>query len=269
LKLLPVIMLIFCSAGLPVLAESPGKSAFRQSEKYYIQGKADKALPFVDQALTSDPNNPSYLLRKVQCLHQIQEDEEALPIISKLLLQAPDNVTYLMVKTGVLGALGRFDEALACAQKAYRIDSTVPELNLTLARILLNCRKFDEAQILLTKLLKLTPGDQMLRVTRIKVGVALGKWEQVVEDCSVSLKSVLPHSPALIRVLTDRAVAYQHLKRYDLAVRDYEAILRFVHDYRPAHVGLKDVYKASGDRKKYDREMKILEKLDYESALSK
>jgi len=258
-------MLLFCCATLPAQAETAAKNLYKQGEILYGAGKTEKAMLLYDRALLIEPDWSLCLMRKAQCLHQIQEDEEALPFINRALLKDPNVAGYNLVKSTILSALGKYDEALVFARKACNVIGPFAEADATLARALLNCHKYEEAQTFLTAKLKAFPNDAQMRSARIKVGIVLGKWDQVVADCTISYKSLRPLSPSLVRVLTDRAEAYKHLKKYDLAIKDYEEILRAVHDYRPAHSGLKDLYKLSGNKKMFDKEMKFLESLDQDS----
>jgi len=267
LKSLPAIMLTICCVSLPALAESPVDVLKKRGEAFYLRRKADKALPFYNQALAINPNNQLCLMRKAQCLLMIQENEEAIPVISKLLSMGPDNQGYILLNALALTGLGKNEEALSAARKAYKIDASFIEANIELARALLNCHKYDEAQKFLTERLKTFPHEAALRKARIKVGCVQSKWEQVCGDCTYFLKEVKNFTPETVRTLSDRADAYKHLKKYDLAIKDYEEILRIIHDYRPAHVGLKDVYKLSGNKKMHDKEMRYLESLDVDSQL--
>jgi len=266
LKAIPGIVLALFCVNIPALADASTDRIAKDAEMYFIRGKADQALVLFNKLLATNPNSKLYLLRKVQCLHTIQEDEEALPVIDKLLATDPTNCPYNLIKSTILSSLGKYDEALVCARKACEIKTPFAEGDVALARALLNCHKYEEAQTFLTARLKVFPDNTMLRTARIKVGQVLGKWEQVISDCNISEKSLRPLSPARISLLTDRADAYKHLKKYDQAIKDYESLLQGFHDYRPAHVGLKDLYKLKGDKIRFAKEMKYLENLDEESA---
>jgi len=265
MKSLTIAMFLSFCLSLAALADSQFKALFQQGETFYIQTKGEKALPFYRQALALNRDSLICQIRIAQCYHMIQEDEEALPFINKVLTKIPDDVSANYVKMTILNALGKYEEALIVGRKIMKTPGTFVDINVEIARSMLNCHKYEEAQKYVTDQLKISPGHGALLQVRIKAGIVLGNWEQVASDCTVAIKALKPLSPTLVRVLTDRADAYKHLKKYDLAIKDYQGILAVVHDYRPAHVGLKDIYKLMGNKKMFDKEMKFLESLDQDS----
>lgn len=54
---------------------------FRQAEELYINGDYDKALEFIDKAITLDENKNEYLLKKVDILIKMSQDDEAISLL--------------------------------------------------------------------------------------------------------------------------------------------------------------------------------------------
>jgi tetratricopeptide (TPR) repeat protein len=138
----------------------------------------------------------------------------------------------LLVQAQVDMALGRFEGAVIAAEKAAYFDPQNAEALPTLKRAravalarttgndLYKAGKFLEASVAYSEGLQYDPSNAILLCNRAACRSKLGHYEKAVEDCNAALDAQPHYTKALLR----RAHSYSEMKKWDLSLKDFEAL---------------------------------------------
>jgi stress-induced-phosphoprotein 1 len=233
-----------------------------QQEHFKVQGneafkmkKYDEAIAFYTKAITADPNAESaaaiYSNRAASYAAQNKHDL-ALKDAEDTIRVKPAWLKGHFRKGAALEALGRLDEAQRAFEDALntephneevqerlnqlrarikeRNDKTKPsqcatvEQAKTIGNSLFGLGKYDVAAQFYTRALALSTVDNddkaNLYSNRAACRQQIHDYTAVIEDANAALKINAKHVKALLR----RAIAYEGLEKWKLALEDYQAI---------------------------------------------
>ncbi|CAK9872936.1 unnamed protein product [Sphagnum jensenii] len=138
----------------------------------------------------------------------------------------------LLVQAQVDMALGRFEGAVIAAEKAAYFDPQNAEALPTLKRAravalarttgndLYKAGKILEASVAYSEGLQYDPSNAILLCNRAACRSKLGHYEKAVEDCNAALDAQPHYTKALLR----RAHSYSEMEKWDLSLKDFEAL---------------------------------------------
>ncbi|MER3500920.1 MAG: hypothetical protein C4295_05470 [Candidatus Fervidibacterota bacterium] len=105
----------------------------RQAAHYLRQGKPQRALPLLQQALTMEPSNFEGHVNAGVALYLLRRYEEALHHFRFAVALDPQNATALLNLAATLDALGQVDEALTVLRKVVTLFPNLPDVHYNLA----------------------------------------------------------------------------------------------------------------------------------------
>ncbi|CAK9219923.1 unnamed protein product [Sphagnum troendelagicum] len=138
----------------------------------------------------------------------------------------------LLVQAQVDMALGRFEGAVIAAEKAAYFDPQNAEALPTLKRAravalarttgndLYKAGKILEASVAYSEGLQYDSSNAILLCNRAACRSKLGHYEKAVEDCNAALDAQPHYTKALLR----RAHSYSEMEKWDLSLKDFEAL---------------------------------------------
>lgn len=116
----------------------------------------------------------------------------------------------------------------------------------------------------LNREIELHPDSLDLRLRKAAVNIELNQWEYAIDEYG----RVLDMDARNLAARYFRAYAHQHLRHYDMAVRDYEAFLSIVPTHFEARMGLAMVKRKMGRQVETLDEMNRLVQLHPDSAVA-
>jgi tetratricopeptide (TPR) repeat protein len=96
-------------------------------------GQFAKALPYIDKALASTPENSEYLAQKARCLVFLQRDSDALESATRALNADPDSAAVLDTIGVVLSKTGAHDMAIEAFRRAVKSQPREPQFHFNMA----------------------------------------------------------------------------------------------------------------------------------------
>ncbi|XP_059663237.1 inactive TPR repeat-containing thioredoxin TTL3 [Cornus florida] len=214
-------------------------------------GDWKSALKECDAAIVAGAeSSPQIIAGKAEAflkLQQLEDADSSMSNIPKLDPYPPScsqtkffgmhsEAFVLYVRAQVDMAFGRFENAVAAAEKAGLIDYSNIEVAMLLNNVksvtrarargkdLFDSGRFAEACTAYGEGLKYNLSNSVLYCNRGVCWSKLGLWEHSVEDCNQALKIQPNYTKALLR----RAASNAKLERWVEAVRDYEALRRYL-----------------------------------------
>ena len=280
LTLLVGTALLFIGQALPGWAEGVAKpknqaknqaqsQAQSQAEKLYLQAYAhcasidtrEAALNEINQAIKLDPGRVASYIVKAAILRGMEEDEEALQAIDQGLSLEPKNAMMLEKKAEILLYLRQYPQALATIDQAMALNHG-KQGHLIKALVLNRLDRVSEAEKLAAYSIKINPGNISAWGIHADIAEKQKNWQAVITDRSHLLAHHSGNAFSDSTNLGSRARAYKHLGMYKLAIPDYQAALRNFPNNRSLHADLADIYKVTGDKANYAREMKAVNEFD-------
>jgi protein O-GlcNAc transferase len=183
------------------------------------RGRADRALEFLTRALALEPNFPEALYNRAKLLTDAGRLGEALAAYDKCIALVPRFADAMNSRGVILAKLDRHDEALASYDRALRSAPNVPDLLdrrgnllatlgrddeafasfdkclsadpqyapgwLSVAKLLVSRKRFEEALGVIRKLLAVAPDADFARGYLAYVKLNLCDWDGLPEDIAV------------------------------------------------------------------------------------
>ncbi len=172
-------------------------------------GLYDKAVPFLQRALASDPNDRVVATHLAQALAHVRRDREALTVVERAIAIAPDRPWPHRVRSWILERLEREPEALEAAETAVRLDPSDSAGYLRLAHCLQRAGRHADALVAADAAVAIDPGDAASWLERGYSAVGLRDYEKARESFQRAL-AIEPDADtiaALARVTDDLAEA--------------------------------------------------------------
>ncbi len=256
----------FAAVAKQSKAEALGEMALK--ENYHAKTRY-QAMEHIKQALALEPNNPQLLYVKATILRLMEEDDEALVCIAQAIKLDPTNGLYWNVQAELLKYFGNFEKALESANLAVKLAPAEDSFQFSKARLLSKMMRYKESEAILDKLVAKNPKNDMFRDCRILAVEPQQKWNKVIEDATVFLKTNNNHKVSWYLKYMIRANAYEKLKQYQNAVDDCCSAITLFPDRRDAHKKLVGLYTLMGDQKSAIAEQKLMNTLDEDMSLWK
>ncbi len=145
----------------------------------------DEALASYDASLAITPDAADTLRNRGNLLAMLGRNDEALASYDRALRSAP-NVPDLLDRRGnLLATLGRDDEAFASFDKCLSADPQYAPGWLSVAKLLVSRKRFEEALGVIRKLLAVAPDADFARGYLAYVKLNLCDWDGLPEDIAV------------------------------------------------------------------------------------
>ena len=151
-------------------------------------GNFEMAIERMRQALSTAPNNPSYLHTLADALRDARQFEQAAPLYEQLLEWLPDNKSARFKYAGVLQQLRHYLPAVAQYQRVLAADPQFVEAHNDLGA----------------------------------AHIALRQWDAAAE----SIDQALLLKPDYADAHNNRGVIYKNQKQFDAAIHSYQEALR-------------------------------------------
>lgn len=260
----------WAEGGTKSQAQKQAKSkAQKQADKFYNQAYAhcasidtrEAALNEINQAIKLDPKRVASYIVKAAILRGMEEDEEALKVIDQGLSLEPKNAMMLEKKAEILLYLRQYPQALETINQAMALNNG-KQGHLIKALVLNRLNRVSEAEKLAAYSVKINPANVSAWSIHADIAEKQKNWQAVITDRSHLLAHHSGNSFSDSTNLGSRARAYKQLGMYKLAIADYQAALHNFPNNRSWHADLADIYKATGDRVNYAREMKAVNEFD-------
>lgn len=182
------------------------------------------AESFVERVRRSKPDAPDASVLAAVVQYELDQYEQAKSSLKKVLAAKKiDDQFVLICAAQSFMQLGCHTEAYAALDRAEREWPKTTHTQYWRALVLLDDRRFKDAQTLLRGMLKSKHRNFSL-VLLVEADKKLGDFSGLIEDC----KGFNPNnsSPHLtIKILTMRGDAYKELHHYGEAIRDYDQVV--------------------------------------------
>ena len=188
-------------------------------------------------------------------------------LIEKALLAArtvadcfPNDPASIDLLARLQGRFGTSTEAIASWKRCLELDPTHVSAYYGIGSAAADKQQYDEAAQCFRKVLELDPDSPQAPVDLAHALTNLGKLEEVVtilEDWTSEHRGSMP--PFLIL-----AQAYQQLKQYEKAKRNFEIAVQLAPDYPSAHYGLASACARLGEKNQARTHREIFSKLESE-----
>lgn len=180
------------------------------------RGAYEPALIEINACLAVHPDEPVFLMNKIQVLIAMQRWQELLPVISDAEQQGISNDTLLIGKSAVYGAMENRDSCIYFAEQALQLNPAKETNNRYLFLIYGHYRKRQEAAALMNNFLQSHPRDTFFLWERAQFHKYGGYSEKALADLNVLLEQSR-NSEALIM----RAHILRGKQQYAAAAADY------------------------------------------------
>ena len=206
------------------------------------QGQHAQALPLLQKAAELMPNNPSVFTKLGGALSALGRSEDAQKVLAKASALLPAQAK--LEQATQLFAEGKFRESERLAQDLLSQNPRDVNAALLLARIANHAKCYDDAEILLLKIVELAP---KFSSAWFLLGAVLRELDRS-EEAVVALRKAVDFDGenALAHYFLGASLAMA--AKTDEAVGSYRTALRLDPNLTGAHVGLGHVLKTLGDQ---------------------
>ncbi len=188
------------------------------ADKAISQGKWQEAEDLLNEAIESQPLNPSNILLLSNLgivRYNLGKDSLAIATLDEAHRRAPVSVTVLSNRAQVLTAMGRDKEAYADYSRIIKLDSTLIEPRYMHAIMSLRQDEFDKSLYDCKILERLAPDAQETQIAYASYYSATEQWENALPYYN----SILEKTPST-EMYGARAVCYLMLQRLNEASAD-------------------------------------------------
>ncbi len=185
----------------------------------------DRALSYLDQALTMQPDNSDAMALKIEALYKTKQYQKAWDLIDSAIENIPNEPRPWLYKGRILEGDGEYDEALLCYDNAITKD---PEMIEPIRRKALCLEKLDrneEAIDTIDKIIAINPNNVEAWLEKCELFLRLGQ-RQEAEACAQEVLSIEPDNEdakellKLCRPKGEKDMATNMLTRLDEMISD-------------------------------------------------
>ena len=247
---------------LPEAQSVGAQRQYQRSRAAWEQGDEDEAIKAADRAVELAPNTPYLHAWKATIYSQYTDDfKTALAEATRFCELAPRSASYNL-KSEVLMRMQKYPEALEAANQALKITPVYSGTYETKANILVRLGKMQEAE----DCAKSAPPGSATDVQMLRADIAkkLKHWPIVIDQTTQIISTKAKHVPLKhqLEARLMRATAYEALKDYAKAKKDYAEALAVWPDSREVHVAAEQFYERIGDTAQAKREKQEIKKID-------
>jgi tetratricopeptide (TPR) repeat protein len=204
-----------------------------------VNGKAENAKIYFDEALMNNPNNSAALFGLGEVFSELDKGSEAIASFEKALLVNKD-LTEIYVPLGILyyqkGDIAKADDLLS---KALVNSANNSETQYFLGLVRFAQNRNDEALAAFRKSAEIDPTYGEAYFYTGETLVRLGKQDLAVEE----YKKAIAAKPNYLDAMLALGGAYYELEKYTEAVDIFKQVLRLKNDSIEAYVNLGDTYR--------------------------
>lgn len=122
-----------------------------------LESRWEEALEAYEKAIVCDPG-AAYIMQKLaRLLVTMDRKGEALEWVEKILADHPQDLENLFLKAGIFSSMGEFEQAVNCYNMILQKDSGNINAMLALSSLYIHQHDYDEARLVLEKLVRLHP----------------------------------------------------------------------------------------------------------------
>jgi len=178
-----------------------------RGQAFLAVSRIDDAKVAFDAALQSLPDIPEALVGQAQIAAIAGDQAGALALIERTLVKSPRSAEAWMLKAVLLRSQGNVDEALSAYEQWATLDTTNPTPRLGAAEMLIEARRFEDAQKQVGMVLAKAPGSVLANHVQGLLHFAQGRYDNALESAQAVLKAQPKHPPgislmAMIRLAT-------------------------------------------------------------------
>lgn len=203
LKSIVLASLLWFTTGVQALAETE-IDVSKAAKNLQESGKFEEELTYLDQKLNAFPKNAKLWAMRAEANCELQEYERSIEDATKALSFDSKCGTAYLARGMALKGMGKFNESIADLKKAVENDKSLIRAYLIIGINHIRLKQWDDAIQNLNKLVKLD-------------------------------KSKKFEAPAKFF----RGAAYGNLHKYDLAVQDFESVMKTQPENKDAQAMLK------------------------------
>lgn len=270
LTVILVYLLCYCSAWLASVplavcaANGAGNSHYELAGRYMsTRNNLPKALSSIERALTIEPDNANYLVRKAEIVYEISEDEKtASSLLEKALKISPRHRQALTLKAKL--AAQRGDQALAVttARLIYESAPADADARIAYGRALVGAGKYEEGAQILEPVLKEQPRNAVVLDLMALVDEKRQHWSRAISHLN-GLLEVLHGTPYVrSELIARRSIAYERLGKTDLALSGLREAVKLGPTNHKFRLELISILKRTGDMAGAQKEETALKKLE-------
>lgn len=259
------------------------------AELHVRAGNLEKALAESEAALTSEPENESFLLLRAGILEALGRPREAEPVYTQVITRYPDSYEAAVLLASLYTKRGANDLALDVLKKLVQRAPKEPIGHYYLGRFYEAEGKLAEAESSYERSASLTPDNTPLQIDLVRIAIKNRKFERARELCSAILERD-PNNVTARRVLgqlligenkLDEALAHLQVlesveddasetrfkiaviqiekQNYPEAIRELNLLLAKNPKHSAARYYLASIYAGSGRRREAIDELRKIE----------
>lgn len=153
-----------------------------------------QALPGLEEAVRSNPNDPEAHLSLAYALLELNRRSDALRVLERTVELAPDNADARNSLGWTLNQFERFADAVPVLQEAVRLEPDHPYAHHNLGWALANLRRFEEAERSYAEAVRVDPNEAGARSEYAWLLIELRKLDAAAEQVREAIR-LQPNNP--------------------------------------------------------------------------
>lgn len=186
-----------------------------------VRGKQDEALAILDNNLSQNLNNPTFLFTYSMLNLQGGKKEKALDGANALISLYPDDANFLNLKAGILIRLNKLDNAIELIEKTLNIEPNLFPAKFNLASIYSRKGELRQSNALIEELLAVSPTH--LQVLTLKAHNLVA--DNQLENAIALYNDIIVLNPRDQYAKSQLASIYMRMGNYDSALYHIDRLL--------------------------------------------
>ncbi|MBL6945892.1 MAG: tetratricopeptide repeat protein [Rhodospirillales bacterium] len=223
----------------------------------FQRGRADEALPLIEQAVRIDDAQAMYHANAGRILQVLGRSAEAVRSYAHAIDLEPETAVLRSDLAAALIALEKYDEALVECERAIALDAGIAEAHLNLGLVLLNKLEYEKAIASLNRAVHLAPENAF---AHFQNGVAL-QADGRKSGAAECYRRAVEIDPDLAEAHCNLGNILKDEGEFEQAVDEYRAVIAIKPDLAEAHsnlgVALHELADQKGALECFDRALEL------------
>ena len=235
---------------------------------YYGARQYGAAIPYLREAVATDPRNLSLLLILEHCYLWVKQLDQVVDVYKQILMIDPDSVEADMIAGEALDEKGDHAGAIEQFRAAVQANPKEPNVHFGLAYLLYTQKRYNEAIMEFQRELENDPHNYQAMTY---LGDTYVRMSNLVQAKPV-LEAALAHQQSEPLVHLDMGIIYADDGENDAAIREFNKTVQLEPDNVAAHFRLGALYRTMGKKDEAKAEFakaKSLNKKTDESLLNR
>lgn len=214
------------------------EARLKLAELLYYTRQYDACNKVIDEAVQLKPHNPKAHLIKAQVLKEMRDTVGYLRMLQLVIDQDPKE-TKAYLDLGYFYQMKNDPMAVSYYQNALRFDPDNVEIHFNLGKMYQDMDKIEEAEQEYKTAVSIdsTYIPSLINLGYLYLDQRLAKYSESVDLFTRAIQ-LKPNTAISTIAYCNRAVAYEYLKNYVAARKDYEEALKLTTNYEQAISGL-------------------------------